>query len=298
MSLQHNHHSHSPITLNTAFVLAIVINLVYTGFEGAVALWANSSSLLADAGHNLGDILGLVLAFSANMMLKKKESLRYSYGFKRTTILAALINAGILVLVSLLIAGDAIHALYRLSEINTFDVMVVAAVGILINVLSAMLFFRDKDKDLNVKGAFLHLAMDALISLGVVFVAIVIHITHWFWIDPLVGLMIMILILLGSWRYLLDSINLILDAVPRSINPVKVITYLESCDAVLDAHHLHIWALSTQENAMTVHLTVTATYTNQTCRDIHAQLKDKFDIHHATIQTEDVEEEDKACKIF
>lgn len=295
-------HQHKPVFtkdhLNKAFVVAIGLNLGFTGIEAIFALLANSSSLLADAGHNLGDVMGLLLAYMANRLTQKSVSSTYSYGFKRSTILAAIANALILVVASCIIGIEAIFQLMHPHPIRTLDVMIIASIGIFVNAISAWLFVQDKDKDLNVKGAFLHLMADAAISLGVVIAAIVIYFTGWMIVDPIVGLIIVGLILVSGYELMRDSLNLALDAVPRDIQPTKVIRYLENVDGVIGAHHLHIWALSTSENALTVHLVVQRPLNNKVYRDINQSLQKEFNIHHATIQTEIEEGKNSDCKIF
>ena len=294
---QHNH-QHGGETITQSFIIAIIINLGFTGVEAVFALLANSSSLLADAGHNLGDVMGLLLALMANMLSKKQATVTFSYGFKRTTILAAIINALILVIASCLISADAIYELLHPGVVSAMDVIIIASIGIVVNGASAMLFLKDKNADLNVKGAFLHLSADAVISLGVVVAAVLIYFTHWMIIDPIVSLIIVALILVAGFGLLRDSLNLVMDAVPKHIKPSAVINYLESLKYVQGAHHLHIWALSTRENALTVHLTALKPLDNQTYRIINEALKVKFNIHHATIQTEAHEGDDSECKIF
>jgi len=243
--------------------------------------------LLADAAHNFGDVFGLVLAWGANWLLTLPANKRYSYGFKRTTIIAALTNALILVATSALITYESIYKLWHLSHVNERIVIIVALIGILINSSTAMLFMKGAHDDLNVKGAFLHLLGDALISIGVVVSGILILFTQQMWIDPLVGLLIVTVILWGTWGLLRDSTRLILDAIPRHIDQHGVETYLQKISGVNAVHDLHIWGLSTKEVALTVHLIMPIQQlSDEDFIKINVDLKKRFRIDHATIQVE------------
>ena len=290
----HSHsHSHSldslpdPSTFNMAFGLSIGLNLTFALIEAFYAIVANSSSLLADAVHNLGDVLGLALAWGANWLLTRPSSNRYSYGYKRTTILAALINALLLIVTSLLIAYDAFYKLLNPSPIQETTVIIVAMIGILINGGTALLFKRKHHSDINIKGAYLHLLYDALISVGVVIVAIAVKYTQWVWLDPIVGLVIVVIILLGTRGLLRDSTHLVLDAVPRKIDQAAVKTYLLQFPGVQEVHDFHIWSLSTREVALTAHLVMPEKpLSDPDHQTIAAELKTRFDIHHVTLQVE------------
>lgn len=288
MSHDHSHHSHGILsTTNFAFALAVILNVSFTLIEAIYAIYANSTSLLADAGHNLGDVLGLILAWGANWLLTKPASERYSYGYRRTTILAAVINALLLVATSVLIAYEAIEKLSQPQPINEWIVIIVAFIGIIINGGTALLFLRDSKSDLNIKGAFLHLATDALISVGVVLSALIIMWTKWLILDSIVGLIIVLIILYGTWGLLKDSINLMLDSVPSHINQQGVAEYFKALPHVTDLHDLHIWGLSTREVALTVHLVMpNHTLTDEQYHTINHDLKEKFYIDHVTIQVE------------
>lgn len=301
----HHHHDHAhghghahhapPQSFNFSFAIAVVLNLSFTIFEVIYALLANSMGLLADAAHNFGDVFGLVLAWGANWLLTLPARKRYSYGFKRTTIIAAVINALLLVGTSALIAYESINKLIHLSIVNENVVMVVALVGILINGGTALLFIKGADEDLNIKGAFLHLMSDAIISLGVVLAAIAIHFTGYMWIDPLVGLAIVISILWGTWGLLRDSVRLILDAIPHYIDQQGVENFLKELPDVIAIHDLHIWGLSTKEVALTAHLVMAKDASaNVDYKKINTILKEKFRINHATIQVE-MEDSDFLC---
>lgn len=284
---EHHHHHHLPHQLNILFAIAVSLNLGFTALEVVYATMANSMSLLADAGHNLGDVVGLAMAGMANWLLTRPSSDRYSYGFKRTSILAALFNALILVGTSVLIAYESINKLLHPQEVQEYIVIIIAFIGIFINGGTALLFIKGSDEDLNVKGAFLHLAADALISVGVVVAGIVILFSHWHWVDPVVGLVIVALILISSWSLLRDSVNLILDAVPTNIDHKAVEQFLLNIPGVEGIHDLHIWGLSTKEVALTVHLIVPdVVFEDSQLNTISTTLRHDFSINHATIQVE------------
>jgi cobalt-zinc-cadmium efflux system protein len=283
----HSHAHHAPKSFNLAFAISVFFNLSFTLAEVFYALYANSMSLLADAAHNFGDVFGLVLAWGANWLLTLPARKRYSYGFKRTTILAALINAVILVATSALITYESIYKLLSLSPVDEKVVIVVAFIGIFINGGTALLFMKGAHEDLNIKGAFLHLMSDALISIGVVISAVVILYTGWLWVDPIVGLMIVGIILWGTWGLLRDSVRLILDAIPHHIDQHGVELFLKALPGVEAVHDLHIWGLSTKEIALTAHLVMpSAQLTDADFEKINSVLKQKFRIDHATIQVE------------
>lgn len=292
----HGHH-HGPVgSFNRAFAIAVTVTLTYTLTEIGYALYADSMSLLADAVHNLGDVLGLVLAWIANWLLSFPARKRYSYGFKRTTIIAALANAAILIATSALIAYEAVFKLLHLTSVNEDVVIVIGLIGIVVNGGSALLFMRGAD-DINIKGAFLHLMADALILVGVVFSAIVIKYTGMLWIDPVVGLIIVGIVLWGTWGLLRDSISLIMDAVPRYIDHAGVKEFLSTYPGVQALHDLHIWGLSTKEVALTAHLVMpTQPLTDADYKKINTILHEQFKINHVTIQVEAGSEEDPCIR--
>lgn len=297
---QHDHHSHAhghghghghhhpvPQSFNKAFGIAVLLNFGFTIFQAVYAILANSMSLLADAAHNFGDVFGLVLAWGASWLLTLPARKRYSYGYKRTTIIAALANALILVATSALIVYESIYKLWHLSHVNGQIVIVVALIGIVINGGTAMLFMKGAHEDLNIKGAFLHLLGDALISFGVVVSGILILWTKQVWIDPVVGLLIVAVILMSTWGLLRDSTGLILDAIPRHIDQHGIEHYLQEIPGVDAVHDLHIWGLSTKEVALTVHLIMPKQQlSDEDFIKINTELKKQFRIDHATIQVE------------
>lgn len=291
-SHHHGHHHPVPHSFNKSFGIAVLLNFAFTVFQAVYAILANSMSLLADAAHNFGDVFGLVLAWGASWLLTLPARKRYSYGYKRTTIIAALTNALILVATSALIVYESIRKLWHLTHVDGHIVIVVALIGIFINGGTAMLFMKGAHEDLNIKGAFLHLMGDALVSLGVVVSGILILLTKQIWIDPIVGLLIVAIILTGTWGLLRDSTGLILDAIPRHIDQHGIEHYLEKISGVKAVHDLHIWGLSTKEVALTVHLIMPEQQlTDEDFIKINSDLKKQFRIDHATIQVERGSEE-------
>ncbi|NNM58338.1 MAG: cation transporter [Legionellales bacterium] len=286
----HSHagHSHAaPENFTFAFAVAISLNLLFTLIEAGYAIYADSMSLLADAGHNLGDVVGLVFAGVASWLLTKASTERYSYGYKRTTIIASMINALLLVAASAIIAYESIIKLFSPSIVDEKVVAIVALIGIFINGGTALLFMRGQKDDLNIKGAYLHLAADAFISIGVVIAALIIMYTHQYWVDPVVGLIIVVAIVVGTWQLLQQSLALLLDAVPHHIDSKAVNDYLTKINGVTEVHDLHIWGLSTRETALTVHLVIPErSLTDEEYVKISHDLKHDFAIAHVTIQTE------------
>ncbi len=284
----HGHsHAHAPESFNLAFALAVGLNLAFTVTEAVYAIFANSMSLLADAGHNLGDVLGLLLAWGASWLLTRATTEKYSYGFKRPTILAAIANALLLLMTSAIIVYGSIEKLVYPHVVNEKIVIVVAAIGIFINGATALMFMSGRKHDLNIKAAFMHLAADALISLGVVIAGIVILYTGWMWLDPVVGLLIVVAILMGTWGLLRDSIDLIMDAVPHWVDQDGVRGYLTTIAGVEKVHDLHIWGMSTQAAALTAHLVMPRSQLEDAdYKRIRHDLKEKFRIEHVTLQVE------------
>lgn len=289
---QHHHgeddhtHSHAKPTFDKAFLIAIAANSLFVVCQVIFALLANSSSLLADAIHNLGDVLGLILAWIANRLLQKLPTEKSTYGMKKTSILAALANGILLVFTCGIIASDAVYKLFSPSEIQAVSVMIVAGIGIVVNGTTAALFLRGTN-DINIRGAYLHLLYDALISVGVVIAAAILYWTDWLWIDPVVALVIAAIILRGTWGLFMTSFRLIIDAVPKEISWVAVREYFLEQKGVSQVHDLHIWAISTQENALSVHLLMPERSLTDIERQIMVDyLKEKHNIHHVTIQLE------------
>ena len=257
MSHEHSHqHSHAinAESLNKAFIIGIVLNLAFVVIEFAAGFWFDSLALLSDAGHNLSDVVSLVLALLAFRLAKVKANERYTYGYKKSTILVSLLNAVILLVAVGAIVIESIHKLNNPAVVPGGAIAWVAGVGVLINAFTAFLFMKDKEKDLNVKGAYLHMAADALVSVGVLVAGIVISRTGWYIIDPIIGLIVAVVILISTWNLLHDSLRLTLDGVPTSIDSQKVVEAIRALPGVDDVHHIHIWAISTTENALTAHI--------------------------------------------
>ena len=280
-------HGHGPADYGRAFAIGIVLNLLFVGIEATYGLLSNSLSLLADAGHNLSDVLGLLLAWIATVLARRVPTARRTYGLRRSSILASLGNALLLLAAVLGIGWEAIVRLRNPEPIASGTVMVVAGIGILVNGLTAWLFASGSKRDLTVRGAFLHMAADAAVSAGVVLAALAIRYTGWLWLDPVTSLAIAAVITLGTWGLLRDSIDLSLDAVPRHIDPAAVEAYLASLPGVLAVHDLHIWAMSTTEVALTVHLVKPdAVVDDALLSRIGGDLAARFGIGHATVQLE------------
>lgn len=290
-----NHHNHKhSIVYNKPIIIGIILNLTFIVIEIFYGLISNSVALISDAGHNFSDVISLILALIAALLIKKKSTEKFTYGYKKGSILIALINS-ILLLVALgVIIWEAVHRFYNPVQIDGITVISVAFVGILINGFTAYLFIKDKEKDLNLKSAFLHMFTDALVSAGVVVSGIFITIFKIYWLDPLVSLLIVGVIFTMTYKLLKETIRLSIDAVPENIDINSVFNYLMSIEGVNEIHDLHIWSLSTSQVALTVHIVVKSNYVfdNEVLNNININLHDKFAISHATIQIEYVEKSD------
>ena len=282
-------HSHSHISRNTqnrAFAIGIGLNIAFVGVEIFYGLLANSSALLADAGHNASDVLSLVFAWAAIGLAGLKPKGKYTYGLRKTTILVSMLNALLLFAAVIAIAWDAIGKLQDPEPVAGNKVMIVAGIGIIINAVTALLFMKGQKDDLNIRGAFLHMAADAGVSAGVVIAGLLIKLTGAHWIDPLMSFIIILVILWGTWRLFTESLNLALDAVPKNIDIDEVHKYLLSKEGVIDVHDLHIWAMSTTQIALTVHLVMPQGNTDKFIADLQQELQSKFGIGHSTFQIE------------
>ena len=280
-------HSHAPMSFGRAFVLGIALNVAYVIAEALYGVAAHSLALLADAGHNLGDVLGLAAAWTAAMLARRRPSGRFTYGLGRTSVLAALGNAVVLLVITGGIAWEAIRRLMEPKPTGSIIIMVVAAVGIAVNGATALLFMAGRKGDLNIRGAFLHMAADALVACGVVIAGGLILLTGWLWLDPAVSLVVSLVIVVGTWSLLRESLNLSLDAVPPGVERTKVEDYLNGLPGVIEVHDLHIWGLSTTESALTAHLVFSNGTGNETLLpQLCAEVKKRFGIGHATIQLE------------
>ena len=281
----HGHHHHAPTTYNRAFAIGIGLNISFVLIEAYFGWQADSLSLLADAGHNLSDVLGLILAWSAMFVGTLQGNDRHTYGWRRASILAALINALVLLVAMGAMAWEAIHRLQQPVPVVGSTMMWVAGIGVLINGITAWFFMRGGDSDINIRGAFLHMAADALVSLGVVVAGFAYIICGWSWLDPVMSLLIALVIIAGTWSLLRQSLHLSLDGVPEHIDLAKVREYFLSLADVRAVHDLHIWAMSSSEVALTVHLVMPEGHGHDAfLQEVTAELHDHFDIDHPTIQ--------------
>ncbi|MTJ53629.1 cation transporter [Anabaena sp. UHCC 0253] len=284
---KHHNHSHAPVTFSRAFAIGTVLNLGFVIVEATYGYLAHSLALFADAGHNLSDVLGLLLAWGASTLSRRPPSHRYTYGLRASSILAALVNSIILLLSMGAIAWEAIRRFNDSVPVAGGTIIGIAMVGIIINTITALMFMSGSKNDLNIRGAFLHMAADALVSLGVVVAGIAILITQWVWLDSLVSLVLVAVVVFGTWHLLKDSVNLALDAVPTGIEPRAVKNFLIERPGVLKIHDLHIWAISTTETALTVHLVMPGGYPGDAFLwEVCQELEHHFGIKHSTLQVE------------
>lgn len=282
----HDHSDHFN-THNRSFAIAVILNTLFVVIEAVYGVLSGSLALVADAGHNLSDVMGLIMAWVASWLASKAATYSKTYGLKKTTILAALFNALILIAAVGGITWEAIQRLTDPADVAGLTVVVVAGIGVLINGATMMLFLKGQKGDINIRGAFLHMAADTAVSVGVVISGTILMFTSLTWIDPVVSLVIAAVIFLGTWQLLKDSVNLAVDAVPKGIDPSAVHERLENLPGVQAAHHLHIWALSTTENALTVHLVKPDPEgDDKLINDVSAMLSEQFNIQHTTIQWE------------
>ncbi len=280
-------HNHQISNYNRAFAIAVILNLIFVAIEAGYGVAAGSLALIADAGHNLSDVLSLLLAWGAGLLATKTATEKRTYGFRKVTIMASLASA-ILLLVAL--GGITLEAIGRFFDPKSVDgitVIAVAAIGVVINTITALLFVSGQKHDLNIRGAFLHMAADAGVSFGVVVAGIIIMVTGWLLIDPLISLLIVAVILVGTWSLLRDSMNLAIDAVPKGIDMAGIKGYLTSVENVCQIHDLHVWSMSTTEVALSVHLIIVDdSLNNDFLPKLQQQLHDRFSIEHSTIQVE------------
>ncbi|MBL8908522.1 MAG: cation transporter [Rhizobiales bacterium] len=293
MSHDHHHdhgfggHAHGPANYNRAFAIGIALNIGFVVIEALYGFIANSMALLADAGHNLSDVLGLVIAWGASLLARRPPSERYTYGLRSTSILAALLNAVFLLVATGGIAWEAIQRFAEPAPVAGRTVIIVAAIGIAINAITAWLFASGRKGDINIKGAYLHMAADAAVSAGVVVAGAVILLTGWGWVDPAVSLVIAAIIVWGTWGLFRESMSMTLGAVPAAIDAAKVKSYLAGLPGVAQVHDLHIWSMSTTETALTAHLVMPAgTPGDAFLTRVAEDLSKQFAIAHPTIQIE------------
>jgi cobalt-zinc-cadmium efflux system protein len=282
----HDHHGHEHVREHgRAFAIGIGLNLAFVTVEVIFGILSHSVALLADAGHNFGDVLGLGLSWGAAALAELKPSTRRTFGFRRSTIVASAANALVLLFVTGGLAWESIRRLTAPLPANGRTMIAVALIGTVVNGASALLFMADSKGDLNLRSAFVHLASDAVLALGVAVAGGVIVFTGWLWLDPAVSIVLALTILVGTWSLMKDSLNLMLDAVPEGIDPDKVRRYLAALPGVIEVHDLHIWAMSTTETALTAHVVMPGdsckpTFLADVCRELH----ERFAIDHSTLQ--------------
>ncbi len=294
----HHHHSVDITRVSKSLVIGILLNIVFVIVEASAGFISNSIALLSDAGHNLSDVASLSLALLAFKLFQFKATKKFTYGYRKGSILISLFNAVILLIAVGIIGYESVHRFISPKSVQGNVIILVAAIGIVINFISALLFFRDRKKDLNLKGAYLHLMMDALVSVGVVIAGVVISYTQWLWVDPFISLIIMVVILTSTWSLLRDSISLSLDAVPANIQVDTIREAALKLSGVKDIHHIHVWAMSTSENALTAHLVISDSISHEEISSIKNQLKHELEhlgIQHATLETEIAECKEEAC---
>lgn len=289
-------HSHAPADFGKAFAIGIALNIAFVILEAAFGVISNSMALIADAGHNLSDVLGLVVAWIASILARRRPTTRYTYGLRGTSILAALFNAIFLLVATGAIAWEAVLRLFDPQPVAGPTVMAVAAAGIVVNGFTAWLFASGRKDDLNIRGAYLHMAADAAVSAGVVVAGLVIYLTGWLWLDPLVSLAIAVVIVAGTWGLLRDSVAMSLAAVPAGIDPAEVRAMLAGRPGVSRVHDLHIWSMSTNEVALTAHLVIPSGHPGDSfLHDLAEELKAHHGIGHVTLQIET--DADSACTL-
>jgi cobalt-zinc-cadmium efflux system protein len=297
LSGHHHTHGNHPRSYSRAFGVGIALNIGFVLVEAYFGLRADSLALLADAGHNLSDVLGLVLAWAGMWVARFRPDERHTYGWQRASIMAALINALILLVAMGSMAWEAVHRFASPTPIQGQTVMLVAAAGVLVNGATAWLFHSGSRIDLNIRGAFLHMAGDALVSLGVVVAGAVYLWTGWMWLDPVMSLVIALLVVFGTWGLFSQSLHLAFDGVPASVDLGAVRTCLARLEGVTEVHDLHIWAIGASETAMTVHLVMPEGHPGDAfIVEINEMLHEQFDIEHATIQIE-VGDTGRQCRL-
>ncbi len=293
MEHNHSHHDHSHVAVltnvNSAFVVGILLNSLFVVIEAVIGFSIHSLSLLSDAGHNLADVGSLGLSLLAFRLLKVKSNNKYTYGYRKTTIVAALFNAMILLISIAVIAYEAIQRISNPPVLPGKTIAIVAGIGIVVNFITAVLFLKNKEHDLNVKSAYLHMMADALVSAGIMVGGIIIYFTGQYWIDPVMSIIIVIVILWSTWGLLKESLALTLDAVPKNIDIEAIKNKAGKIAGIKDLHHIHVWAMSTTENAITAHLVVDQHIDKEKISSIKNDLKhtlQHMNIQHITLETE------------
>jgi cobalt-zinc-cadmium efflux system protein len=284
---EHGHHHHAPADYNRAFGIGISLNLAFVVIEIVFGLLADSLALLADAGHNISDVLSLLLAWGASHLAGWRPTVRRTYGYRRATILASVVSSIMLLMAMGGIAWEAWGRFGVFSPVDGVTMILVAGLGVIINGLTAWLLFSGSSQDLNIKAAFLHMTADAGVSLGVVIGGVGILTLNWLWLDPVITLIIVAIIVITTWGVFRDSVDLAFDAVPRNIDPEQVRSYLGGLPGVQAVHDLHIWAMSTTETALTAHLIIpSGLESDEFLHNAAEELQNSFNIAHATIQVE------------
>jgi cobalt-zinc-cadmium efflux system protein len=283
LSAGHDHH-HAPASYNAAFAIGIGLNIAFVAVEAFYGWKIDSLALLADAGHNLSDVIGLVLAWGGVLAGKLRPDARHTYGWKRASILAAFMNALLLLVAMGSLAWEALHRLQSPQAVEGLTIMVVAGIGIVVNTATALLFMRGRDSDLNIRGAFLHMAADALVSAGVVVAGGLALVFGWAWLDPVVSLVIAAIIVAGTWSLFRQSLHLLFDGVPDSVDLHAVQALLEALPGVTQVHDLHVWAMGTSEIAMTAHLVMPEGGDDAFLKHATDELHEHFEIRHVTLQ--------------
>ena len=282
----HHHHSHAIEKLATIYIVAVALNLLFVIVEAIAGIVGNSIGLLSDAGHNLRDVFSLLLAMVALKLASSVATKRFTYGHRKASVLISLLNAIILLVAVGAIIVESIDKFFHPAEVNGTLIIWTAAVGILINGLTAWALSRQQQHDINTRGAFLHLLADTLVSVGVVVSGIVIHYTGWTVIDPIIGLVIAVVILFSTWDLLSESLRMSTDAVPEGFDVEEISKQIESLEGVLNVHHMHIWAISTTETALTCHVVIPEASMLEEVTDRVKEMLDGIGIHHSTIELE------------
>ncbi len=298
MPHEHHHHHHSiePKKINTAFIVGISLNFLFVLIEAIVGFYIHSLSLLSDAGHNLADVAALSLSLLAYRLMKARSNQNYTYGYRKTSVIVALFNAMILLVSIGAIAYEAVHKLFNPQPLPGNTIAWVAGIGIIINGVTAMMFLRDKKKDLNIKAAYLHMLGDAAVSFALVVGGIIIHFTNWFWIDPLLSIVVALTILFSTWNLLKESLRLSLDGVPADMNLTQVKEAAASIKGIKEIHHIHLWGMSTTENALTAHIVIDARSSLEDAENIKHNFKhalEHMNIQHVTLE---IESSNKNCE--
>lgn len=288
MAHTHQHHT-TPKRITRALIIGLSLNLLFVIIEAGVGFWVNSLALLTDAGHNLSDTAGLFVSFLAVKLSQKERTSTYTYGYKKSSILASLFNAVLLMMAVGAIIWEAVRRFWNPMETFGKEIIIVASVGVVINTATALLFLKDQKKDINIKSAYLHMVYDSLVSVGVVLAGVLILFTNWTWVDPVTSLIIAIVIIGGTWGLLSASIRLALDGVPPNIDLTEVKNKIQKTPGVKEVHHVHVWAISTTENALTAHLVLEEKVTLEESQKIKRKASHELEhlhIHHATFEIE------------